>query len=230
MDKKWLAISGFISIVLIIGHTIPYLNNFFIFEGYMRMKNNAFLGLLLLFAVIIAESQSGYLKYYSQVVLASNMSNSVSGNDKTDIVAAGDWKGIRLGGITLGPMKGRDGTLFAPKLAIKKKEGGYKVAGRAKKVEKKGLPKILKELVDEENLPEPYHIVYAPDFIEENNVAYVKSFEVFKDLNSLLNDKDDAVEDLQDYIEDMNSFKNRIKKNRNFGRIVRKVEGGSEED
>jgi len=215
---------------LIIGHTVPYLKEFFLFQTFITFRNSAFLGLLAAFSFFLAESQGGYMKYHSEQIQAANMSKSVSGNDKTDMVAAGDWQAVRLGGIKWGPIKGREGTLFAPKLAIKKNEGGYKVAGRTRKVEKRELPQILYELADEVGLPEPYHMVYAPDFIEENNSAYVKSFEVFKDLNSLINQKEDAVDDLQNYIEDMNSFKNRIKKKGRFGQAVRKIESGSEEE
>lgn len=219
--------------VLFMKHTIPYLQDIPIFQGYMTMRTNVFFSMIFFLLIEMLDAEWGKWKHESDKILADNIGSSIT-SSKKDNETAGPWTAFRLGGLMAVGMAvaGKEGTLITHRLAIKEKEGGVMVEGKAEQFEKEELPPDVKEMVDKKDLPEPYYFTTTPPEVERQSQTYITKKSLWKSIQKLKNRKVDLVEDIQEISREAVNFKQDISQNKTKGAIKKleeKVESMDEE-
>lgn len=220
--------------ILFTKHLIPYLKDFPMFAGYMTMRTNVLLGMFLFIGIELADAESGNFKNKSYKILADNLGSTIT-SSKADNETIGEWTAIRLGGFLIPVfgvvMAGREGTLITHRLAVDEKEGGDYIQCKAKQTPKDSLPREIKNLVEEKSMPEPYYFGTAPAEVEKQNQSYINRENLWKDIKTLENRRDELHEELQNTSRSVMDLKKDLSTGADKGEIQRlKEKMNSNED
>ncbi|MBS3782781.1 MAG: hypothetical protein KGY68_09290 [Candidatus Thermoplasmatota archaeon] len=160
---------------LMFGHILPWVRMQWPFNTNFEMRGSFFIGGFIFLMIELADAEWDKMKHRSPQIQSDDVTSSITGSAK-DTERRGKWTATRLGGIMWKGfgMAGKEGTLIAPEIAIDNKlAAGTFVHAKAERVGKESLPPLVKDMVEESEMPEPYYLSMAPSEVELQNQAFL---------------------------------------------------------